>query len=244
MTLPTYIPDKTADGSPTLRDAHTKEPMHNLAGAFGESLYVYLEAIKQYCYYSPPQPPLKVLSIGLGLAYNEIINIAYLKKSSLCDFKIRSYEKDSALIKSLRTWCLSKDKNFTGGILAAYEDILMRTAQEFSLSSTELKSELRNAIDLEKWSFHGPLLPSTSFSEKFHCIFYDPFSENTDPDLWKEEYLNTLIEKSCEEECVFTTYAAKGALSRVLKKHGFIVVKRPGFGRKKECTFATRRRLS
>ena len=69
----TYL--MTDDGSPTIRfgiGAGASEAMHNLRGAFSETLYIYGQAI-EHAFQSGFEP--RILSLGLGLGYVEILSV-------------------------------------------------------------------------------------------------------------------------------------------------------------------------
>ena len=129
---------ETRDGSPSLRNLATGEPMHNLAGAFHESLYIYFEGLrKSMSFSSNPH----ILSVGLGLAYNELISVAYFKKSNICNFKLVSYEKEQTLIDGIREWTHLGERAM-GPWARGYEIILAYTADSFGLSKTHLRQAL------------------------------------------------------------------------------------------------------
>ena len=227
----------TKDGSPTLTDLKTNEPMHNLHGAFNESLYLYLEALKKLL----PTDILSIISVGLGLAYNEIISIAYLEQQKINSFKITSYEKNKNLTTAIKQWCSSQTTNPQNALLfSSYEIILNLSAKKFGLEKKILKYKLKEAITLKKWIFCEELNQETTFSEKYNCVFYDAFSEKTSPDLWSKDHLKRFIQLACQNYCIFSTYAAKGSLNRALKDARFTLKKRTGFGKKNESTLAIR----
>ncbi|MBK7845346.1 MAG: hypothetical protein IPJ71_17000 [Bdellovibrionales bacterium] len=63
----------TQDGSPTLRlrdSSGLGESMHNLKGAFSETLYIYLPTLQRA--FEWQEPETRLLSVGLGLGYNEL----------------------------------------------------------------------------------------------------------------------------------------------------------------------------
>ena len=209
--------------------------MHNLQGAFSESIAIYLEALKRCL--DLGKPP-HILSLGLGLGYNEIISIAYTHQQQVSGLKIVSYEKDENLVSALWQWCQSPEGECSSPWGEAYQNILERSAKQFNLGPSKLKQRIQNAISSRRWIFPGPLGPNTIFSKKFYCIFYDAFSEKTDPQLWTEEFLENFLQHACQEDCVFSTYAAKGALNRALQKKGFTLLEREGFAGKKQSTLA------
>lgn len=211
--------------------------MHGLQGAFGEGLYIYLNALRECLKFGLPP---SIFSLGLGLAYNEIISIAYFQKYQLDNFKIVSYEKCPSLISGLQEW-LGIVKQATAPTWSStYDSILERTAHHFRLTKGALKQNLQDSISSQKWILQGAFTPDTQFSQKFNCIFYDAFSEKTDPQLWDAKTLQTWSLRACQPNCVFSTYAAKGILKRILKEQGFTLIKRPGFAGKRHSTLAIR----
>lgn len=85
----------TKDGSPTAffdlegSDGYQNEKMHHSAGAFQETIYVYGPAL-QWAFANIEKP--RILSLGTGIAYNEIISAAFSILFEQ-DFQIVSYEK-------------------------------------------------------------------------------------------------------------------------------------------------------
>ncbi|MEO0336841.1 MAG: hypothetical protein AAF202_10620, partial [Pseudomonadota bacterium] len=88
----------TKDGSPTLEITveGVNENMHNFHGAFSETDYIYGEALRWAL--ASPVPTLRVLSVGLGLGYNEIMTAAWslrATESGHCRVgSLHSYEVD------------------------------------------------------------------------------------------------------------------------------------------------------
>ena len=211
--------------------------MHSLQGAFSESLYLYLETLKACLQFNSPPA---ILSLGLGLAYNEIISIAYFQQYQQDNFHITSFEKDPRLQDALWQWLELGPNTKVYPWLCAYETICELTAQHFNLQPQALKLSLKKTIQSEHWTFKGALTPETSFSTQANCIYYDAFSEKTDPQLWNCSNLHKWLESACQPHCALGSYAAKGVLNRTLAKLGFSLAKRAGFSGKKQCTLATR----
>ncbi|NJL25980.1 MAG: hypothetical protein HC902_12985 [Calothrix sp. SM1_5_4] len=71
----------TKDGSPTLafrREDGYVEKMHHADGAVSESFYIYGEALEICRRNIGPGEPVRAISVGLGLGYNELIAIGRL----------------------------------------------------------------------------------------------------------------------------------------------------------------------
>ena len=227
----------TQDGSPTM-SLRGGEKMHSLHGALSESLYIYqptvLKAIEQV------QEP-RVLSMGLGLAYNELISLALFSTHKIKEFSIASYEKEEFLNQSLMKWLEEQPHALT----ATYDLILSKVAEYFKMQPKDLKSSAQLAWLEGAWTLNGELPHHMSPKHKFHSLLYDAFSGQSDKDLWEEGRLNMFLQNYADPDlCFLSTYAATGNLTRALKSQGFTVQKKKGFGVKRESTWASRQKES
>ena len=235
----------TGDGSPTLEfhyDTGIIEKMHHGKGAFSETLYIY----------KPALIGTRILSIGLGLGYNEIMTAAYAVKEGLEDSCfLMSFEKETFLSEQLLNYIqqashidLSAYFNPTAlrdDFMIAYEDIFTRMATHFGIDSSQIKATLAQWIMDGRWVLKGEFsVENGPQQEPFHGIFFDAFSDKMSPEFWTEDFLLRFLDLWSAPSCILATYAAKGVLTRALKAKGFSVELREGFGGKKESTLATR----
>lgn len=222
----------TADGSPTLAVAHG-EKMHSMDGAFSESLYIYGSAIEKALHLPSP----KVLSMGLGLGYNELLTLSYFLKNNIHDFFIASYEKETFLIEYFLKWLHHE----TNPLSHCYQQIASRLEEKFEFAPGELRAFAEDRESDMKIHLYHELTPQNETNQKFHSILYDAYSGKTDSELWQQDYLENFIVNYCDTSfCNFTTYAATGNLTRALKAQGFTVEKKSGYGNKRESTYALR----
>jgi hypothetical protein len=227
---------ETADGSPTL-SLFGGEKMHSMEGALAESEYIYRPCIEK----SLMLPTPRILSMGLGLGYNEIISSALLFNYEKESFTIHSFEIHPELRDFFRSWCLGQ----TSPLKECYNWILTHVAALYDLQAPELKTFISQALEKEQLILDGPLPEHNPTPEGFHSLLYDAFSGETDKDLWTQDYLLQLIDEFADPElCVLSTYAATGNLKRALIEKGFAVEKKKGFGKKRESTFASRSSMS
>ena len=101
---------------------------------------------------------------------------------------------------------------------------------------------LLHNTDWEEWinitsCFHlkkleGDLV-TTRFNDTFDLIYFDAFSPEAQPELWKESIFGK-IANVCNPGAVLTTYSAKGAVRRALQATGFEVERIPGPPGKRE----------
>lgn len=221
---------KTQDGSLSLEFIQSEglsEHMHHSGGALEESLYIYYPALE---YLQQHKLPLRILSIGLGTGLNEMLIAAHKLKYNISSMHVESFESEKYLTDSFVNWLQSNQSS----LAEVYEHNLKMVAQHFSLPKESIKEQLaqvhlRPAIDT-----------TTLFNDKFHAIFFDFFSSKINDVFWSEEFVTRLIQSALYPQAVFTTYAAKGSLKRVLQSQGFQLEKKSGFKGKRECTYATR----
>lgn len=233
----------TEDGSPSLRlqisrgeDEPLSEAMHSLKGAFSETLYIYGTAIELAMKerFTP-----RVLSMGLGLGYVELLAAGLAVKNDVSDFGGESFEIVPELREWFGTW-------LTGGEIPSefaktYDDIEGRTSRHLELKPGAAKAALAESILAGRWQVREALTPSTKFSGLFGAICFDAFSSKSTPELWSEEFLMSFLAKAGAPSCVLSTYACTGALKRSLRNSGFEVQIREGFSSKRDSTFAVRR---
>jgi tRNA U34 5-methylaminomethyl-2-thiouridine-forming methyltransferase MnmC len=63
--------------------------------------------------------------------------------------------------------------------------------------------------------------------DRFHCVYFDPFSPDTNPELWTTEVLSTMGRILLPMGSL-TSYCVKGDIRRMLQQIGFTVRKVPG----------------
>jgi hypothetical protein len=236
----------TADGSPTVRigaeESNQSEAMHSLKGAFSETVYIYGDAVKFAL--NKKFEPFRVLSIGLGMGYIELLTVAIaISRDAMELLSGESFEIVPELRDYFRGWVLSQP-GIPQDFVAAYEDILSRTAQETGVEAELIRKTLGLMLEDERWLLRGALESTTEFKERFSCICFDAFSSKSTPDLWTEEFLDDLFSQVCAPGCVLSTYACTGKLKRSLRKAGFTLNIREGFSSKRDSTFASREPIS
>ena len=276
----TYQPIKTADGSPTLvplgssseRLISTKstrglsnkeEPMHSLQGAFSESLSIYGACLSKVM----KLKKIRILSLGLGLGYNELIAHGFLLKENKSQFLLVSFEKEPKLIEFFKSWLEGKrfensnqsnlktqikefqneevielnDPSAQIKLHECYDEILKRVSDCFGHKPEELRKFCYRSLKKEQFQIQGELPQKNPFHFGFTGILYDPFSSKSKPKLWLMNHLESFIESYCDpEKCIFSTYASTGDLKRALKSKGFHLTRRKGFSKKRESTLAVR----
>jgi hypothetical protein len=217
----------TADGSPTLsftREDGYIEKMHHSGGALAESLYIYHHGLAKAL---DAGMPARVVSVGLGLGYNELIATAEFARRGI-EGKIWSFEAMPYLRDSFRAWLKGQaDPEYT----AILDEVCAGIEKHFGISG------LRALASCE---LRGPFPQDAAGVENAGVIFFDAFSNKMSPELWQEMDLEKNLAPLLAEHALLCTYAKTGALKRVLKNLGFKMEERPGFQGKRDSTLALR----
>lgn len=231
---------QTADGSPSLIHCiaqDLEEMMHHSAGALTESVYIYTDALKLHLSQCEGLPALNIMSVGLGLAYNEILSTALAIKLNTAPLKIVSFESVDWLVKNWIHWLQDQPSD----LHECYQDICFRTAQVMGVDKDQLIATLRDHYQKGLLQTAGPLMAHKFPQQKFDVIYYDMYSTKMNEEFWSEEYLTELLRVVATKDlCTVSTYAATGKLNRALKSNGFKIFDRPGFAGKRQSTLASR----
>ena len=232
---------RTEDQSPTAlltREDGTVEPMHNTRGAFSETQYIYGEALQIA---SKMTAPVRVLSVGLGLGYNEVLCAAHSLKNSGMIKNLASYESEPSLVAAFLGGLGANEEQGSPVVApSVYKKILDLFAKTYQVLPEDIAEQLGNWKMNGTWEIEGAWTSKLIPPEAFHVLLYDPFSEKMSPEFWTDESLDRFLGCWCAPQAVLSTYAAKGVLNRALKRHGFTLLDRPGFAGKKQSTFALR----
>ncbi len=227
----------TEDGSPTLSlkkaDGYV-EKMHHSGGALSESLYIYRSALSETL---SRGWSTRILSLGLGLAYNEIISVSELRKKDIADFRIYSFESVPELRDGFKAWV----GGASGGKLAfVFDQVLKQVAAVQNVPSALLRTWLKEALADHALELRGSFPEESDGIEGVTLCYYDAFSKKMSPELWSEDMLKGTLDRLLARNCILTTYAATGALNRSLKHLGFSLLVKTGFAGKRESTMAIR----
>lgn len=238
-SIPPYRFHFTADGSPTLELSYNdnlSEYMHNSQGAFEESVYIYGQVLEEAMQASSS---LAVLSLGLGLGYNEILTAALaLKfKRSAESLSLTSFETETFLTENFDEYVRQGSPH--PQFQSAYSWITSAAAERYGVDSRQILLLLQQWRSQQRWKVEGEFRPfEIEAQQKWNVFLYDAFSRKMSPQLWSEEALSHLLSRHVLTPCFFTTYAATGALKRSLRSQGFSLRERPGFSGKRDSTLA------
>lgn len=251
--------DVTRDGSISLRHPGG-ETMHSREGALSETKYIYYPLARAILQQSQE---CHACVVGLGLGYIEFgVICEWIKSGKSTSISLLSYESDEGLRNCVSHWAMSEPYTSeitqkplsheltprSSGVL--YFEEISRAAQLvadlYSVPIFELKTAAKFLLTEKLWLLLGELNEqSVQPGPKVQCnaIFYDAFSGRTDGMLWDQTFLVQFLESHAHRDCLFSTYAAVGALNRALRESDFKRVPRDGFAHKRESTWACRGNL-
>jgi hypothetical protein len=235
----------TADGSPTLRLKETSkivkdptdiiptsgESMHHSAGAFSETAYIY-GPLLDWCFKEFSQP--HILSVGLGLGYNEIYTAAIAELNGHSHWSLDSFE----IVEGLKNHFLQSLHHPDDFKNSVYGHISSRLSEHLGLKPGSVFQQLNSAFLENRLKVYGDIR-GFSFTQKYHGILQDAFSRKTNPDLWEENFLKELL-STTHAKSALASYASLGPLKRSLKLMGFESFNREGYHGKRNCTLAAK----
>lgn len=228
----------TADQSPTLRmdKASANEAMHHSGGAYSETQQIYGDPLRR----AIMEGKRSVVSVGLGLGYNEILIAceALKEKISPGDFFLLSFESEMILKDHFLTWLRSPEQDFVYDQIFEFFQASMALKGSPVLVKQTVKDWLLKTHVLGNWQLREALLPGFETMKKYEVIFYDAFSAKTTPELWDEEFLVEFLRQVSAPQALVSSYACRGSLTRALKKTGFKMIPQKGFHGKRNSTFA------
>lgn len=258
----------TQDGSPTLRsvlslpasasdsELNLPESMHHSGGAYEETQLIYGESLRQVFnkYKGNSYNKVSVLSVGLGLGYNEILTAVESLKNHCLPGQVFlcSFESQQFLTNSFVKW-VSRSSDPTSVLydkIAKFfiDDHNKRLDSQNFIEIEDIQNWLQKSLSSQSWKIFGAIEENwpagISINDlslmKFNCIFYDAFSSKSSPHLWQEDFLFKFFSQTAQDKCHISTYACTGNLKRALKKNGFALDLQSGFRSKRNRTLAMR----
>jgi hypothetical protein len=248
---------------------HSGEHMHHSGGAATESQYVYLPALRwiEDSLLNERGNPVwgkcnlleantAVFVVGLGLGYLEMLTVAWWINSPVANrspmqgvqmasnLHLVSFEKNETLAEAFLGWV-------QGNPSEVHEQIANRIAQDENTTPQRIRSVLAALHSTAQWHILGDFVEESTKPEADSllrgkdaaAILFDAYSPESSPAIWSKSTLDPFLSHFQNIRCcAFATYASRTALKAILRDHGFTLMKRPGFGRKRESTLALRLR--
>ncbi len=215
---------ETQDGSHSIFSESFGVSYHSKYGAIQESNHVFIEAGLFYKALGAKQ--LSVLEIGFGTGLNALLTLLEASKRQL---PVR-YEAVEAYPITPGQAQLLNYPEILGERLAA------GTFMRLHESPWDEELELTPYFTFCKKRI---LFEQIRYQDAFDLIYFDAFAPGAQPELWEEEVLGRMY-GALKENGALTTYCAKGAVKRCLKKLGFTVESLKGPPGKREMTRAVK----
>lgn len=211
---------ETGDGSMTLRSKIFNTTYHSINGAITERNHIFIEqGLHRVLHHTQP---IRILELGFGTGLNALLTFHESFKLGISvDFV--SYETHPIDLE------VFKQLDYSGGDSA----------------TDQLFKDIYQALWNEEVSIHPQLklkkvsddISNISVSSEFHCIYFDPFAADIQPELW-ELPMCELMYEVLKPGGTLVTWSVKGSFRRALATAGFSVQKIPGPAGKREITFA------
>jgi len=199
----------TRDGTNTIFDSTTGEHYHSIYGAHKESQHIFITNGLNYCY----KKNIKVFEMGFGTGLNAYLSMIEAKK------------KDKNIVfHSIELNPLSNDLTQMLNYAEIIEPIFTEYFYKLHECRWNEEIEITKGFRLKKIS---DSILNISLTDKYDVVFYDAFSPEKQPELWKEKIFEKII-NSMNDEGILTTYCVKGTVKRALKAVGFKVEILPG----------------
>lgn len=231
--LPSHFHEiTTGDGSPTLsfQGPEGPEAMHHAGGALAETNYVYAPVLAAN--FARPQGSVLV-SLGTGLAYNEILAATFARDNPGHHFALHTFEADEFLRASFALWLQGRDD-------LALAPLYAKICAGFGIRPAEVREIYTGAGSRANLIFEARLSRPEELPQGVTGFLWDAFSRKTSPELWDEDFLAACFGRADLEFCELATYARNGNLKRALARAGFTVVDQKGFANKRSSTRAYR----
>lgn len=212
----------TADGSHTVSVPDLGVTYHSHHGSLQESMHVFVEAgLLPMLSAVRPDETVRILEIGFGTGLNALVTLreAVQRTRKMQYISTEKYPLSASEVAVLNHGTLlNMQDRFLRLHEAPWEQ---ETAITDHFSLLKLQCSLPAPIDI---------LP-------VHCIYFDAFAPDVQPELWSQPFFEQLHQLLLPGG-ILTTYSSKGSVRRTLAAAGFRVEKIAGPRGKREMVRA------
>lgn len=208
----------TADGSHTYFVPDIGESYHSKHGAIQESLHIFIESGLRMI----DKADIRIFEMGFGSGLNALLTYEYAR-----------IHGKNILYDTIELYPLSIEE----AIIFNYPKLLGISGDDFMLlheCEWGMRHQLSTWFNLYKTNDN--ILNYTP-ENQYDLIYFDAFSPNVQPDLWKTSIFIKLF-NSLLPGGILTSYSVRGDFRRALKEVGFQVEKIPGPPGKRHITRA------
>lgn len=219
----------TDDGSHTLYMQEMDECYHSTKGAIQESQHVFIHAGLMKC----EKNEIRVLEIGFGTGLNALLTLL-----NSTDMRQGKHVKINYMAVELYPVPFEQAValNYPELLPDASRDVRAVFEQMHAASWNEtIEIDEHFALTKLKTDFTG-----TNFDALFDVIYFDAFSPEKQPEMWRENMFEKLY-RHAAQGAVLTTYCAKGVVRRTIQAVGFTVERLPGPPGKREMLRAIKK---
>lgn len=216
----------TADGSHSLRFPAVGEGYHSVHGAMSEAVHVYIAP----CFepQAKANPSVEVLEVGFGTGLNAFLTLC---KSVEIGVAV-NYTAIEAYPLEEKIWSRLNYpevyKNLYGNDLGMDLKGLLQC-----LHTAEWGREVEITPNFYLTKIRGMVQEVALPANTFHCVYYDAFAPQYQPELWTAEVFARIAAAMCQG-AILTTYCCKGDVKRAMKANGMEITKLQGFANKRE----------
>jgi tRNA U34 5-methylaminomethyl-2-thiouridine-forming methyltransferase MnmC len=205
----------TSDGSHTLFVPEIDEHYHSVNGAIQESRHIFINAALNQC----TKTDIHVLEIGFGTGLNAFLSLLEAEKTN-----------KKILFTTIELYPIAQENV---GLFNYAEQI--DPARKSDFEQLHIAEWNKRVFINEHFTLEKILADFTSFqfNNRYDVIFFDAFSPEKQPEMWQEEIFSRLYDIS-NNDCILTTYCAKGAVRRAMQQAGYVVERIAGPKGKRE----------
>ncbi len=211
----------TEDGSHTYFVPEIGESYHSKHGAIQESRHIFIDSGLKMI----DKTEIRIFEMGFGSGLNALLTLEYarLNNKSIHYDAIELYPIDN---KEASVF------NYPQLLGVSQDDFMMLHNSEW-----ETGNDLTPFFNLHKTKAD---ISTYSHKKLYDLIYFDAFSPNVQPDLWKTPIFIKLY-KSLSPGGILSSYSVRGDFRRALKEAGFLVEKIPGPPGKRHITRARKK---
>lgn len=223
---------QTEDHSYTLKSLAFDEACHSLSGAYAETLHNYYQPCGVDLL-AQSKPRLTILEVGFGLGVGVQATFESLQKNSQAKALVHyvALELDAGLIEFAQKFTSLKASSYPG-----FHDLKQDEENPALFEATKNGHRLSVIIGNARQTLEAAFLERRL--APVDVIYQDAFSPRKNPELWTQEWFETLVRVS-DKKVVMSTYCSSLSPRKAMKAAGFSLRSFKGLGKKRECTLAS-----
>ena len=222
----------TSDGSHSLRFPAVGEGYHSVHGAMSEAVHVYIAP----CFepQAKANPSVEVLEVGFGTGLNTFLTLCKSMEYGVAVnyTAVETYPLVEELYSRLNYPEVYK-KLYGNDLGLDLEPLFLK------LHTAEWGREVAVTPNFRLTKIRGMVQEVVLPANTFHCVYYDAFAPQYQPELWTADLFARIVAAMCDG-ALLTTYCCKGDVKRALKANGLKITKLPGFANKREMLSAVK----